>query len=152
MKIFVGSDHGGYYLKEKVEAYLARNKYDVEDIGAKELNPEDDYPQFAHRAVMKILSTPEKENPRAILLCRGGQGMAIAANRFAGIRASVIWSDNEARMTRLDNDSNVLCIPTDHINDEEVYQIIDTWLNTEFSKAPRHIRRLKEIDEFYPHS
>lgn len=152
MKIFLGSDHGGFYMKEKVFAYLSKNKLDVEDVGAKQLDAGDDYPQFAQLAVMRVLAEKEQDDPRAILLCRGGQGMAIAANRFPGIRASVVWSVEEARMTRLDNDSNVLCIPTDHVEDDEVTSIIDTWLKTEFSNAERHIRRLKEIDSFYPHS
>jgi len=152
MIVYLGSDHGGYYLKEKIEAFLARKKYEYEDVGPDELNPTDDYPEFAQMAVMKILATEEKKKPRAILLCRGGQGMAIAANRFPGIRASVVWSDDEARMTRLDNDSNVLCIPTDHVKEDEVYRLIETWLTTEFSNSPRHVRRLKEIDSFYPHS
>jgi ribose 5-phosphate isomerase B len=76
--------------------------------------------------------------------------MSIAANRFAGIRASVVWNAHEAKMTRADNDSNVLCLPADHIDFKEISGIIETWLATEFSRAPRHVRRLKEIDAFYP--
>ncbi len=149
MKIFLGSDHGGFDWKHDVFQYLVKNNYDVEDIGAKSLNPEDDYPQFAKRAVLQVLGSQD-EDPRGILLCRGGQGMAIAANRHRGIRASVIWNAHEAKMTRMDNDSNVLCLPADHIPFAEVTGIIETWLSTEFSAAPRHIRRLQEIDDFYP--
>lgn len=150
MIIYVGSDHGGFEWKQEVVKYLTDREYDVEDIGAKALDPHDDYPQFAQEAALKVIGSTD-DDPRAILLCRGGQGMAIAANRFKGIRASVVWNHEEARMTRLDNDSNVLCIPSDHIHQKEALLIIETWLKTEFSGAPRHIRRLKEIDSFYPH-
>ena len=149
MKIFIGSDHGGFEWKSKVFGYLSTHGYDVEDIGPKTLDPDDDYPQFAQRAVMKLLGS-EDEDPRAILICRGGQGMAISANRFKGIRASLVWNNHEAKMTRLDNDSNVLCLPADHVDFKDVAEIIETWLSTDFSRAPRHVRRLREIDDFYP--
>ncbi len=149
MKVYVGSDHGGFEWKQKIFGFLSAHKYDVEDIGAKTLDPNDDYPQFAQRAVAKVLGSTD-DDPRAILICRGGQGMSIAANRFQGIRASVIWNEHEAKMTRIDNDSNVLCLPSDHIEFEEVRGIVETWLNTSFSRAPRHVRRLREIDDFYP--
>ena len=151
MKIFIGSDHGGFDWKQKIFGYLSTHDYDVEDIGAKTLDPDDDYPQFAQRAVAKVLGSTD-EDPRAILICRGGQGMCIAANRFPGSRASLVWNENEAKMTRVDNDSNVLCLPSDHIEFEQVRGIIETWLNTPFSRAPRHVRRLREIDAFYPNS
>lgn len=151
MKVFLGSDHGGFAWKERIFAYLSNHDYDVEDVGAKQLNPKDDYPVFAQQAVMKVLGSDD-EDARAILICRGGQGMAMAANRFPGIRASVVWSANEAKMTRVDNDSNMLCLPADHISEEQAEGIIETWLNTDFSQAPRHIERLKEIDSFYPNS
>jgi len=151
MKIFIGADHGGFEWKNKISEYLAKNNYDVEDVGAKELDEDDDYPLFAQQASLQVIGSDD-DDPRAILICRGGQGMAIAANRHAGIRASVIWNAHEAKMTRADNDSNVLCLPADHIPWEEVAGIIETWLSTPFTQAPRHIRRLKEIDDFYPNS
>ncbi len=149
MKIYLGSDHGGFEWKQKIFGYLSTHNYDVEDIGNKQLDPDDDYPQFAQRAAMKVIGSTD-DDARAILICRGGQGMSIAANRFQGIRASVIWNAHEARMTRLDNDSNVLCLPSDHIEFSEVAGIIETWLSTAFTAAPRHVRRLREIDNFYP--
>ena len=100
MKIFLGSDHGGYEWKQKIFEYLAKNEYDAEDVGAKQLNPDDDYPQFAKQAALQVIGSQD-DDPRAILICRGGQGMAIAANRHRGIRASVIWNAQEAKMTRM---------------------------------------------------
>ena len=149
MKIYLGSDHNGYHLKEKVFAYLAKRTIAVEDVSGKELDPDDDFPEFAQVAALKVIGDEDKD-PRAILLCGGGQGMAIAANRFRGIRASVIWDAEEARMTRNDNDSNVLCLPARVLDmeDDRVWQdIIDTWLHTPFASAPRYKRRNAQIDE-----
>jgi len=151
VKIFIGSDHRGFELKTKLFAYLSKHDYDVEDVGDKQLDLDDDYPQFAQEAVMKVLGS-EDSDVRAILICGGGQGMAIAANRFKGIRAVVITDAHEAKMSRIDNDSNVLSLSADELeeNEEAVYGIVETWLTTEFSGSQRHVRRLKEIDEFYP--
>ncbi len=149
MKIFLGADHGGFEWKNKINEYLTRNGYDVEDVGARTIDPADDYPEFAKQVSMKVIGSDD-DDPRGILLCRGGQGMAIAANRNPGVRASVIWSAHEAKMTRADNDSNVLCMPADHIPWEEVEGILETWLSTPFTQEERHIRRLQQIDDFYP--
>ena len=80
MKIFIGADHRGYYLKEKVFKYLKNNGYNIEDIGGFEYNPNDDFPEFAHMAVSKIRASDESDS-RAILICGGAQGMGMAANR-----------------------------------------------------------------------
>ncbi len=149
MKIYLGADHQGFAMKEKVFAYLAKRGYEVEDVGDKELDPDDDFPEFAQMAALKILGDQEGDEPRAILLCGGGQGMAMAANRFRGIRASVIWDAHEAKMTRNDNDSNVLCLPSRILHDDpdEWHDIIDTWITTPFASAPRYKRRNSKIDE-----
>lgn len=146
MKIFLGSDHRGFHLKEKIFAYLSKRGYDVEDVGDTELDPEDDFPEFAQRAAIKVLG---EDDARAILLCGGAQGMAMAANRFRGIRAGVIWDDLEAKIARNDNDSNVLCLPARLLeNDTEEWQaILDTWLTTPFAGAARYVRRNQQLDE-----
>ena len=148
MKIFLAADHQGFHLKEKVFAYLSKHNYDVEDAGDEVLDPDDDFPEFAHMAVMRLLGESDPD-PRAILLCGGGQGMAMAANRFRGIRASVIWDAYEAKMTRNDNDSNILCLPARIFDDDdEAWKgVLETWLNTPFAAAPRYIRRNAQIDE-----
>lgn len=149
MHIYLGSDHNGYHLKEKIFAYLSKRGYDVEDVGDEQLDPDDDFPQFAYAAASKVLGS-EHDDARAILLCGGGQGMSMAANRLRGIRAAVIWDAREARMTRNDNDSNVLCLPSRILDmeDDAVWQdIVDTWLKTEFANAPRYARRNRQLDE-----
>ena len=149
MKIYLGSDHNGFHMKEHVFAYLVKHGYDVEDVGDTQLDPDDDFPQFAQAAALKVLGHEEGE-ARAVLLCGGGQGMAMAANRFKGIRASVVWDAFEAKMTRNDNDSNVLCLPSrvlENDDDAEWQGIIETWLNTPFAAAVRFKRRNAQIDE-----
>lgn len=148
MKIYLGADHQGFAMKAAVFAYLAKHGYDVEDVSSKELDPVDDFPEFAQMAALKVIGDTEPD-PRAILICGGGQGMAMAANRFRGIRASVIWDAFEAKMTRNDNDSNILCLPSRILaNDEQGWKdIIDTWLTTPFASAPRYKRRNAQIDE-----
>lgn len=150
MKLFLGADHGGYYLKEKIESYLSKRGYDWEDVGNKELDPNDDFPQFAQMAALKILGENERDDPRAILICTGGQGMCMAANRFKGIRAAVVWDSFEAHECRNDNDSNVLCLPARVLDDDaEIWKdIIDTWVSTPFAGAARYKRRNAELDAF----
>ena len=149
MKIYLGSDHQGYQLKQAVFAWLSKEGVDVEDVGNKVPDPKDDYPQFAQMAVLKVLGSGDND-ARAILICGGGQGMAMAANRFKGIRAAVVWDEYEAKMTRLDNDSNVLSLPARILNGDfnNVKNIINTWLNTKFSGATRHQRRNQELDDY----
>ena len=148
MKIYLGSDHRGFLLKEKVFAYLVKNNYEVEDVGGRELNPDDDFPQFAQAAALRVIGD-ESDDPRAILICGGGQGMCMAANRFKGIRASVIWDAYEAKMTRQDNNSNVLCLPARVLEDNEAAWkgIMETWLNTPYINAPRFNRRNAQLDQ-----
>jgi ribose 5-phosphate isomerase B len=148
MNIYLGADHNGFALKEKVFAYLSKRKYNVQDVGGAELDPDDDFPEFAQMAALKVIGDDSKD-PRAILICGGGQGMCMAANRFRGIRASVVWDAYEAKMTRNDNDSNVLCLPARILdNDDRLWQdIVDTWLSTPFAAAPRFKRRNAQLDE-----
>jgi ribose 5-phosphate isomerase B len=149
MKIYLAADHRGFHLKEKIFAYLVKRDYNVEDVGDKELDTDDDFPEFAQKAAIKIIGDTDKD-PRAILVCGGGQGMAMAANRFKGIRASVVWDAYEAKITRNDNDSNVLSLPARVMEEDvAVWQgIIETWLNTPFAGAARFKRRNAQIDDF----
>lgn len=146
MKIFVGADHNGYVLRNQIIDYLRRARYEVDDLGDVKLDPDDDFPQFAGRVVSKMLASDDPD-PRGILICGSGQGMCMAANRFKGIRASLVWNVEEARAARNDDDSNVLCLPAHLLNKEEALLITETWLNTPFAGAARFVRRLKQLDE-----
>ena len=146
MKIFLGADHNGYDLKERVEHYLLSHGYEVIDCGDEQLNPDDDFTVFAARVVhaMRV----EGEHAKGILICGSGQGMAIAANRFKGIRAGLGWSVQAARSTRNDEDSNVLALPAEVLHDKAQWQaVVDAWLKTPFAAATRYKRRNKQLDE-----
>lgn len=146
MKIFIGSDHNGFELKHQLVSELKSRGYDVIDTGDEKLNPEDDYPVFAHKMVTAMLSSDEK-NPMGILLCGSGQGMCMAANRFRGIRAALIYNKQSAHDSRNDDDANVACLPARNLNASEAFTLVDTWLKTPFANAPRFKRRINEMDE-----
>ena len=146
-EIFIGSDHNGFDLKERLIKYLQQRGYKVNDVSNRTLDPDDDFPEFAAKAVNKVL---DNDNSIAILLCGGGQGMCMAANRFKGIRASVLWDSHEAKMTRNDNDANVCCLPARIVSkDDQLWkEIVDTFIDTPFAGASRFIRRNNQIDNF----
>src|SRR5579864_3416651 len=132
MKIYVGSDHNGFALKAALIAELKQSGYEVIDKGDKKLNPDDDFPQFAGQVVSGLLTSDDPE-ARGILICGSGQGMAMAANRFNGIRASLVWDVYEAKAARNDDDSNVLCLPGRVLKDNNAATIVHTWLATPFA-------------------
>lgn len=146
-KVFISSDHNGFILKDDLIDYLKSHHYEVKDLSNQELDPNDDFPVFAAKAAHKVLNS---DNSVAILICGSGQGMCMAANRFKGIRASLVWNANEAKLTRNDNDANVMCLPAHLFKDgnEEWKDIIDSFLLTPFANAPRYIKRNNMIDEF----
>jgi ribose 5-phosphate isomerase B len=109
------------------------------------MNLEDDFPQFAAQ-VVNNLRADNDPGVKGILICGSGQGMCMAANRCKGIRASLCWNVDEARTSRNDDDSNVLCLSARYIDLSETESIITTWLSTPFAAAPRFIRRLQELD------
>jgi ribose 5-phosphate isomerase B len=146
MKIYLGADHNGFQYKQDINTYLTATNHQVEDKGSVSIDPNDDFPQYAAQTVTELLGDPDPE-AKAILICGSGQGMVMAANRFKGIRASLCWNVEEARASRNDDDSNVLCLSSRYLSPEEVESIIHTFLNTPFAGAPRFIRRIKELDE-----
>ncbi|MEX0932138.1 MAG: RpiB/LacA/LacB family sugar-phosphate isomerase [Candidatus Saccharimonadales bacterium] len=148
MQIFLAADHAGFELKNTLLEYLVHKGYEVEDLGPYELSKDDDYPRYAYKLTTKVLGS-EDDDPRGILLCDSGQGMAIAANRVPGIRAGVIWEVDLARKSRQDNNSNVLSLPAQYLTTEEAIKITEAWLEEPFSGEERHKRRLEEIDHLY---
>lgn len=148
MKIFLAADHAGFELKKSLLEHLVHHEYDVEDLGPHTLDEEDDYPNYAYALTTKILGS-EDDDPRGILLCGSGQGMAMAANRVSGIRAALAWNEEIASLAREHEDSNVLALPARFIEPKTALEITDRWLDVEFSKAPRHQRRLDEIERIY---
>jgi ribose 5-phosphate isomerase B len=145
MKIYVGADHNGFELKAKLLTVLTRAGFDVVDEGDKQLKPDDDFPQYAER-VVRALQTDTDPDSKGILVCSSGQGMCMAANRFKGIRAGIVWIAPEARALRNDDDSNVLCLPARYISADEAIDLAEIWLATPFAGAVRFKRRISELD------
>jgi ribose 5-phosphate isomerase B len=145
MKIYIGADHNGYELKADLERFLRHSGHEVVDAGDSKRDPDDDFPQFASRAANMLLGDDDTE-VRAILICGSGQGMCMAANRFKGIRASLCWNLTEARLSRNDDDSNVLCLSAKSLDTEKAQAIVSTWLSTPFAGAPRYKRRIQQMD------
>jgi ribose 5-phosphate isomerase B len=146
MKLYIGADHNGFDLKAKLLASLQKSGYDVQDMGDAEKHPDDDFPQFAAKAVTALKADGDT-NSRAVLICGSGQGMCMAANRYKGIRASLVWNTHEAHAARNDDDSNVLCLPARSITTDEAIVIAEAWLRTPFAGAPRFKRRIAELDQ-----
>ncbi len=146
MNIYIGTDHNGFTLKEELVTFLRQSGHNVTDEGNKKFDAEDDFPQFAGRVIGAML-TSDDPDPRGILICGSGQGMCMTANRFKGIRASVVWDLYEARASRNDDDSNVLCLPARVLKADKVNAIVQTWLTTPFADAARFKRRIKEMDQ-----
>jgi ribose 5-phosphate isomerase B len=146
VKLFIGSDHNGFDMKNKLVESLTAAGYAVVDEGDKVLKPDDDFPQFAARVVGAMKASDDPES-RGILICGSGQGMCMAANRYKGIRASLVWSVDEAHASRNDDDSNVLCLPSRYMTAHEALRIAEVWLATPFAGAARFRRRIKELDK-----
>ena len=149
MKVYVGSDHNGFFLKNALINYLQRAGYDLVDVGDQKLDPQDDFPVFAEQVVRAMLQSDDPE-PRGILVCGSGQGMCMAANRFKGIRAALGYDRESIRAARTDDDANVVCLPAVHLKKDEANVLVETFLNTPFDNAPRYRRRISQLDEL-PH-
>lgn len=143
MKIAIGSDHGGYALKELVKNYLIEKGYEVEDFGAYSTEPVD-YPDYAVKAATAVSNG---KCDRGIVICSTGIGISIAANKIKGVRAALCADIMCARLTREHNDTNVLALGSFVVTEEMAYAIVDTWLETDFSNEERHQRRIDKITE-----
>lgn len=143
-KIYLGADHRGYGLKEKIKYWLLDWGCEYEDLGAAEFDPQDDYPDYARKVAEKVART-EEDNNRGIVICGSGIGVAIAANKVIGARAGTATNYEQARVAVNDEDLNILALPGDFINEDEAKEIIKAFLDAKFSKEERHIRRLNKI-------
>ncbi len=146
MNIYIDADHNGYELKRKLSDYLLRSGYEVHDVGTVVRDPDDDYPVVAARVVHALRASHDPA-AKGIVICGSGQGVCIAANRFKGIRASLIWSNAEAKSARNDDDSNILCLPARMLDYDKARSVTHTWLTTPFAGAPRYRRRIFQLDE-----
>lgn len=141
MKVYLGTDHRGFGLKEKAKGWLTGWGYDWQDLGAYELDPNDDYPLYAEKVGVVVA----KEDAMGILLCGSGVGVEIAANKIDGVRASVGKSPDQVKSGRNDDDMNILVIAADFTKEDEAKEMIKTFLGTKFAGKERFKRRLEDI-------
>jgi ribose 5-phosphate isomerase B len=142
MRIALGADHGGYELKKELVEGLRDLKFVVDDLGAFSSEPSD-YPDVAHIAARGVA---EGTYERALLICGTGVGMAIVANRYAGVRAANCTDVFSARYSRAHNDANVLTLGGRVLGVGLAWEIVNVWLATPFGGGDRHVRRVAKID------
>ncbi|MBI4407611.1 MAG: RpiB/LacA/LacB family sugar-phosphate isomerase [Candidatus Kerfeldbacteria bacterium] len=142
--IYLGADHGGFALKEQLKTWLHDWQMTYTDLGAKMLDPEDDYPDYAFAVAQAVGSGQDV----GILACRSAAGVVIAANKVRGVRAVAPLTEEAAQHSREHNDANVLGLSGDWLDDAAAKAIVQRWLTTPFSKAERHQRRLDKITAF----
>jgi len=148
-KLFLATDHAGFEHKNALRDYLIEfnaHGYDVIDMGAFALDNSDDYPQYISRAAKAVSANPERD--RAIIFGGSGQGEAIVANKYAGVRATVYYGAEPSiiELARVHNNTNVLSFGARFVNDVEVIDLTTKWLAMEFAGEPRHVRRLGMIE------
>jgi ribose 5-phosphate isomerase B len=144
MKIYIGADHRGYDLKEKMKEWLTKLDVEFVDLGAYTYDESDDYPQFAEKVGYMVAS---EENSLGILLCGSGVGVDVVANKIDGIRASIGKEKAQVIAGRRDDKMNVLVIAADFTTQKECEAMLEAFLSTNYEENERHNRRLAEIEK-----
>ena len=142
-RIYIGADHAGFELKQKLVDELKRLGYEPVDVGPKTLDPQDDFPDFA-KPVAEAVSAGKAR--RGVLTCGTGLGMSYTANRFPKVRAAVAWTPEVAELARKHNDANILVLPARFVSPEQGMEILHKWLDTGF-EGGRHARRVGKIEK-----
>jgi len=147
MKIYFASDHAGFEMKNTLVEFAKGLGFEVEDLGSKKLDPNDDYPLIIEKVALEVFKDPT--NCKAIILGGSGQGEAMVANRFPNVRAVVYYGGNIdiIKFSREHNDANVLSLGARFLKPEDSEEVIKLWLETPFGGDKRHMRRLEEIDK-----
>jgi ribose 5-phosphate isomerase B len=146
MKIFIGTDHAGFEMKEALVPFLQELGHDVEDMGAHSYEPLDDYPDFIHPVAVAVSADSAS---RGIILGGSGQGEAMCANRLKGARAAVYYGGavDIVVLSREHNNANILSLGARFVETEEAKQVTRVWLKTAFSGDEKHARRITKLDK-----
>ena len=157
MKIFVGSDHAGFGLKEKLIAFLKELGHEVEDKGPFEYKEGDDYPDFIIPVAREVSMRPNEV--RGIVLGGSGQGEGMAANKFRNVRATVYYGQGQCvvpeehesiiKISRADNDANILSLGARFITEEDMKEAVKEWLSTSFKDTEKYKRRIAKMDRIH---
>lgn len=142
--IYIGADHRGFRLKEEIKKWLEGQQYECRDLGAKDYDKDDDFPDIS----IKLAETVAIEGAKGILICGSGAGASIAANKVKGVRAGLCTSEKQTKASRNDDDINVLCISADSVSVEDNIKIVSVFLATMFSSEERHVRRINKIKTY----
>lgn len=143
--LFIACDHGGFQLKKRLVRYFENElELPITDLGAHEYTDDDDYPDFAFPLAEKVRDT----GGRGILACKNAIGVSIAANKVKGIRAGVSYNLAAAESMMTDDNTNIICLSANLSSDEHAMAMVKRWLETPFSNAERHVRRLKKVADY----
>lgn len=142
--IYLGADHRGFELKERLKKRLVDEGYELTDLGNDHLDLGDDYVDFAAKVAEATVQLPEN---RGILLCGSGAGVDMVANKVPGIRSALVFDVARAKQAREHEDANVISLPTDILDEETAWEITEVFLNTPFSNDKRHVRRLQKLKQ-----
>lgn len=147
-RIYIGSDHAGFEMKEELKKFLELKDFEVIDYGANEYDENDDYPDFILPVAVAV---SEDENSLGIILGGSGQGEAMVANRVPGIRATVFYGETGSEesiitLSKQHNDANILSLGVRFLSIDEAKEAVETWIETDFSGDERHVRRISKID------
>lgn len=144
MKIFLATDHAAFELKEFVKDQLTEGGYDLEDCGALQFDPNDDYPDLIKIAAQKVSQNP---NTFGVVFGKSGTGEAIVANKIKGVRAVVAFNEENVRLSREHNNANVISIGSQFVSNEQAVMLIKLFINTPFTNEERHVRRIEKISQ-----
>ena len=145
MRVYLGSDHAGFELKAKLVEHVRGLGHEPVDCGAHTLDPQDDYPPPCIAAAARTVAEP---GSLGIVIGGSGNGEQIAANKVAGVRAALVWSEDTARLARAHNDANVISIGARNHPEADALHFVDLFLGTPFSQDPRHVRRISMVAEY----
>ncbi len=142
--IYLGADHRGFALKEALKQKLTEQKLPYQDLGNIQLDPEDDYVDFANKVAE---ATIVDEKNRGILICGSGNGMAMVANKIPGVRAALTSDVLRAKQARLHLDANIACLPADILNQTTAWEIVEAFLESTFASVEKYQRRIQKLAE-----
>ncbi|OGK19063.1 hypothetical protein A3G67_01230 [Candidatus Roizmanbacteria bacterium RIFCSPLOWO2_12_FULL_40_12] len=148
MTVFIGADHRGFELKNKLVEYLQEKNIRVEDLGNYELDPVDDYPDFSAKVAQAVLQNPKEFI--GIIVC-GGAGVEITANRFKGIRCVVGFDKEQVKHIKENDHVNVLALPSDYIDFDKAKEFVDVFMETPMKQDEKYLRRVRKHDELDVH-
>jgi ribose 5-phosphate isomerase B len=145
MAIFIGADHRGFELKNKLIEYLQEKNIRIIDMGNFEFDPQDDYPDFSKKVSEAVAKNPD--DSVGILICGSGVGVSIAANRLQGVRCVLGFDEGQIKHARENDHVNVLSLPSDYVDFEKAKAMIDIFLSSEPKMEEKYLRRVRKIDE-----